>query len=455
MVKRRALIWTYVAVVIVALSYFSTMIFNSSGREVRADLIRVEPEDMPQMASTNEAIRILVGRVERNPQSFINYTTLGRLHFRQARETGDVASYQRAEAALGQALKLFPGYAPAEAALASVFLAEHRFDEALALAEKVYEKNPGSGMGLATIGDAHLALGNYQEADKAYQELLRRGVKPPVLARLARLTDLKGDKEESLKIIRRAAEEELGSGASREAMAWYLLRVGDLYFNTGRVDEAADHYEAALRIFKNYYLALAGLGKARAAQGRYDEAIGLYEQAAAMIPYPATLAALGDLYTKVGDPIQAQLQYDTVEFIAKLGKMNRQVYNRQLALFYADHDLKLDEALGLASRELEVRKDIYAYDTFAWALFKNGRTDAALEAITEAMKLGTRDAKLYYHAGMIYNRLGNRELAAENLEQALELNPNFSILQGDIAKQTLSELRAQAVLFHNTGGTAR
>ena len=68
---------------------------------------------------------------------------------------------------------------------------------------------------------------------------------------------------------------------------------------------------------------------------------------------------MGDLYAEIGDSDQARLQYDTVEFIAKLAAINEQVYNRQLALFYADHDLKLDEALELATSELAVRKDVY------------------------------------------------------------------------------------------------
>ena len=234
-----------------------------------------------------------------------------------------------------------------------------------------------------------------------------------------------------------------------------MLRLGDLYFNAGRIDESAEHYEAALRVFDHYYLALGGLGKARAAQGDYDVAIELYLRAVAIIPQPANLAALGDLYTKTGDPVQAQLQYNTVEFIAKLASINQQVYNRELALFYADHDLKLEESLDLASRELEVRKDVYGYDALAWALYKNHRIDEAAEAITEAMKLGTQDANLYYHAGMIYYSQGNGELARVYLEQALELNPHFSILQGDIARQTLSELGAQLVSFPNKGGTTR
>ena len=120
---------------------------------------------------------------------------------------------------------------------------------------------------------------------------------------------------------------------------------------------------------------------------------------------------------------------------------NPQFYSRELAMFYADHDLKLDEALDLATAGLEGRKDIYGYDAVAWALFKSFRFEEAADAIAQAMALGTQDANLYFHAGMIHHRLGNQELAAEHLEWALGLNPGFSLLYADQARRTLAEIR--------------
>ena len=149
------------------------------------------------------------------------------------------------------------------------------------------------------------------------------------------------------------------------------------------------------------------------------------------------------------------MQYDTVGFIDKLGTINQVLYNRQIVLFYADHDLKPDRALELARKELTARKDIYGYDAFAWALFKNGEYSEAADAITEAMKLGTQDANLYYHAGMIYNQLGDKELAREYLEYALLLNPEFSILQSDVARRVLADLGNEAALSSTQGGTIR
>src|SRR5438552_3446118 len=49
----------------------------------------------------------------------------------------------------------------------------------------------------------------------------------------------------------------------------------------------------------------------------------------------------------------------------------------QLALFYADHDRRLPEALRLAEQESRSRGGVYTDDALAWAFYKNGRTPAS------------------------------------------------------------------------------
>ena len=106
--------------------------------------------------------------------------------------------------------------------------------------------------------------------------------------------------------------------------------------------------------------------------------------------------------------------------------------------------MNLDRALDLSLAELKSRHDIYGYDAAAWAYYKNGDYKNAQAMMEHAMALGTRDARLYYHAGMIALALENETQAREYLEQALEINPNFSILFADDARNTLSVLQSSA-----------
>jgi tetratricopeptide (TPR) repeat protein len=405
----------------------------------------IDGSALANIPPVSDAIRSVQNKIRQNPNDAVSYTLLGNLYIRQARETGDVSGYQRAEESLQQSLELLPGYGPAGSALASVYYARHEFDEALDLAARVYESNGKNTSALLIVGDANLSLGNYQQAEEIYLALEETNATPPILARLANLAELKGNSDEALKLIRRAAGETLGSGGTKENAAWYLLRVGDIYFNRGEIEESGAYYEASLRVFENYHLALAGLGKVRAAEGRYEEAIEYYQRAVNIVPQPDFLAALGDLYTLAGQPDEAQIQFDTVEYIGKLAALNEQIYNRQLANFYSDHDLNLDEALQLALAELESRQDIYGYDAAAWAYYKNGKYSEAQAMLVQAMTLGTRDARLYYHAGMIALALGDKAEARQLLDEALTINPYFSILQAEDARMVLKTLQiAQA-----------
>ena len=67
-------------------------------------------------------------------------------------------------------------------------------------------------------------------------------------------------------------------------------------------------------------------------------------------------------------------------------------------------------------------------------------------AILQAMSLGTRDAMLYYHAGMIYTALGDDLQAQAMLAEALSINPQFDPLQSRVARETLETIGATAVL---------
>ncbi|HJS19211.1 MAG TPA: tetratricopeptide repeat protein, partial [Anaerolineales bacterium] len=315
------------------------------------------------------------------------------------------------------------------------------FSRALDLSQQVYESNSQNASARLIMADSYLSLGQYQQAETIYNDLNESNSSPALLARLANLAELEGDSDLALQLIRRAAAETLHTSGTRENTAWYLLRVGDIYFNRGELREAGAFYEASLRVFQNYHLAYAGLGKVRAAQENYSEAIMYYQKAVDIVPQPEFLAALGDIYMFTDQPEQSAIQYETVEYIGKLAALNQQVYNRQLANFYSDHDSKVEAALHLALTELSERKDIYGYDAAAWAYYQNGKFEQAEKMMEQSLALGTQDALLYYHAGMIAHALHNDQQARQYLEQALAINPHFSIMHAEEARKTLDSIK--------------
>jgi tetratricopeptide (TPR) repeat protein len=396
--------------------------------------------------SDNE-IRFFQWKVSQDPDDFFNYDRLGVAYIQKARETGDVAYYDLAGKALEKSLDLesaHPQAAPATKHLATVYYANHRFAESLALAQDAIKLNPDDITPYALIGDARSEMGEYSEAWDAWRHLQNPHVSPSALSGVQYLEQtresvgslLTGDTPAAIGHMRRAADISIQSRMPRETIAWSCFTLGDDYFQAGDLAGAKTAYNEALKTYPDYHRALAGLAKVSAAEGRLSEAIALYQKAIAIIPLPVYAAALGDVYTKAGKPTEARKQYGLVEYIARLNTFNRIVYNRELSLFYADHDIHLPEALELARKEFEVRHDIYTWDTLAWALYKNNQLEEAASAMKEALSLETKDALLFFHAGMIYKRVGDNEKGVDYLQRAIALNPQFA----DVARALVPTL---------------
>jgi tetratricopeptide (TPR) repeat protein len=396
-----------------------------------------------QGRSLDLTIQFFEARVARDPGNSLNYAKLGAAYIQKARETGDVTYHERAETALKKALELGPDPRTATTAatqLAQVYAAKHQFQDALAQARKALADGTGQLFPYAIIGDAYLDLGDYDQASAAYSML--RALTGPAYphSRLAHLHFLKGNSAAAIQEMERGVEALAAAHAPSENVAWTQARLGELFFQVGNLERAARAYLESAVSHSGYHRAQAGLAKVRAAEARYPEAIELYRKALAVIPLGEYAAGLGDVYAKTGRADEARKQFDLVEYIGLISTLNKVIYNRELALFYADHDLKLPRALELAERELEVRRDIYTYDVLAWALYKNGRIRDAVAPMTEALKLGTKDARLFFHAGLIYQAIGNAGKAREYLHRALATNRHFHILQADVAARTLKDL---------------
>ncbi len=403
------------------------------------------------VSPTDEQIRTLQDQVKRAPGDYSHYDGLGSAFFQKARETGDIAYYDLAEQTLKRALALVPQDFSAAAPLvhmALVYMGEHRFSDALSYAQKAIATGSGNSAAFAIAGDAYTDMGDYGEAATAYntaQSLGRASSSPLALAytidsRMAYLRFLHGDTPEAIRLMKSAIAPALQANIPRENLAWLYFELGERYFQTGDLANADLSYQSGMAADPNHYRSIAGLAKVRAAQGKLEESIQLYRRSINIIPFPAYVAELGDVYQKTGRPAEAQQQYDLVEYIGHLGKLNQMLANRELALFYADHGINLSEALQLARNEFKVRHDIYTWDTLAWVLYKNSKFQEAAEAIKKALALHTNDSLLLFHAGMIYHSLGNDSEAQDCLSRASQANPRFHLFYAEVASQTLEEI---------------
>lgn len=396
--------------------------------------------------STESAIRFLEDRLKRDPDDITAYNKLAGYYLQRLRETGSLNYLDLASRAAHASLKAVSadiGNTGGLAALAQVEYASHEFAVSRDHAKELIERDPGKSYPYQILGDSLLELGDYDGAAALFQLMERRsdGSGSGVVAvevRLARLAELRGETNAAQKHLSTALTNALDlNPAPREIVAWCRWQLGETAFSSGDYETAERHYRDALITFPDYYRALASLGRARAARGDLPGAIEQYERAIRILPDPTFVAALSDLYKLSGREKEATVQYELLEHIARLSAINGVMYNRQLALFHADHDVKAEEAYESAANEYAVRRDIYGADAVAWTALKAGKLAEAQAAMKEALRLGTRDAKLFYHAGMIARAAGDFASARDYLRRALKLNPQFDPMQAPNATKAL------------------
>lgn len=372
-------------------------------------------------------------RVAQEPNDAEGYALLGLTYLQQVRETADANYYGLAEKALNEALTRDPQQLQALLGQGILALARHDFAQALVWGEQAQTLNPYSAEALGVLVDANVELGRYETAVATAQQMVNLRPNLASYSRVAYLRELHGDADGAIAAMSQAAQ---AGAPGQEETLWTLVQLGNLYLNQGRLEEATAVYNQALQTRSDYPFAQAGLARVQAAQGNLESAIETFEQLVGRLPLPEFAITLGELYLATGRPEKAQPQFDLVHLIQQLNTEAGMNVDLELALFEANHGDPA-QALRLATAAYDSRPSLYAADTLAWALHKNGDSETAWQYSQEALRLGTQDATLHFHAGMIAQAVGKTSESQHHLSQALAINPTFSVLDAPIAQELL------------------
>jgi tetratricopeptide (TPR) repeat protein len=382
------------------------------------------------------------GRVERDRFSARDFTQLAGLYLQRARETADNDDLVRAEVNARHSLELRTGRnGAAFGVLATSLLSQHRFVEALGAARRLLQLDSTSISARGLLAETELELGRYDEAGRMFGTLATYRTDLAVAPRLARWEELHGRPEEARRLLRAARDQaERRHGMPQEQLAWLHLRLGDLALRNGHLAEAEDELHAGLTVSPQDYRLLGTMARLELARHRWESAIRYGEDAIGRALDPATLGVIGDAYAALGDTSKARDYHHAMEVTVR---HQPGPFHRAWSLFLLDHRHDVPEVLANVSAEIETRRDIYGYDLLAWALHHSGRDAEAVPVMGKALALGTRDAVLFYHAGMIERALGRDEEARKHLEGALQANPYWHPFQPAEARAVLDSLRAR------------
>jgi tetratricopeptide (TPR) repeat protein len=330
--------------------------------------------------------------LERNPGDHSSVVALGDILLRQARATGHGGRAVEAERMLSAALVRDPEHHETRRLLAATYLSLHKFRDALREGTRCLSVQPKDADAYGIVGDAHLELGEYDQAFTAFDRMNELKPTAASYARASYARELQGDLPGALDIMKMALD--ATSPADREALAWHHAQLGHLYVESGRLAEASREYLHADYVFPGYPMAADGLARVASESGRHEEALAIVQKRLGDAPVAGDFALAGNLLHALGRSDDAERSYR----LAEAAWRSDTPEPAQFARFLADRAGRADEAVRVAEAAIAERRDIFTADALAWAYFRAGRLEDAHNAMADARRTGTRDRDILRHS---------------------------------------------------------
>jgi tetratricopeptide (TPR) repeat protein len=199
--------------------------------------------------------------------------------------------------------------------------------------------------------------------------------------------------------------------------------LGLILFQAGRLDEALDHYEQAVRLKPGYADGQGNYGCALFRAGRIPEALDHLETALRIRPDSAEANYnLGNALFQLGQREEGialcetalRLDPDSAEAHYNLGNMLYQ-------------DGRREEGSRHYQNALQLKPDYAkAHINLGNALAEAGRWDEAMAHYAEALRLQPDSANAHNGLGSILLQLGRLPEAQTHFEQALQIRPDYA-----------------------------
>lgn len=307
------------------------------------------------------------------------------------------------------------------------YIAQHRFKEALGLANKALAIGEGRKETQKLLFDVQMELGNFTEAESNLNAIKDMN-DYDYLIRLAKWNDHKGDLKTAITFMEKArdiAEKE----DNKILKIWSYSNLGDFYGHAGRIQESYDSYLKTLAIDPNYSYALKGIAWIVFSHERNTkEAKRIVEAIEITHNTPDFYLLKSQIAEFEGNDVAALENRNA--YFAMLEKNNYgAMYNKYNTLIYADAKETAPKALEIAKIEVDHRPTPDSYDLLAWSYLNMGQKDKALEIAKKYVVGKSFEPKVQYHLAMIYKSNNENQKVAPIKEELLssmyELGPNL------------------------------
>jgi tetratricopeptide (TPR) repeat protein len=427
--------WPVAALLLGIATVLSVTVFSGYSETVSAIPSNSHESRQTRLA---QSVGSLQAKLRKLPGDSLAWAQLGSSYVELARITVDPTYYAKAQGALDRSLQLRPaGNGPAMLGMGALTNARHEFSAARDWGLRAQAVQPRSAEVYGVLADALTQLGDDAGSADAVQKML--DLKPNVssFTRASYYFETHGLVDEA----RAAMERALGAAGAPDEIAYCRYYLGELAFNSGRLDDADAQYAQGLVVVPGDPSLMQGQAKVAAARGHYDKALDAYRVIVSRTPLPQYLMEYAEILQAAGHDAEAAQQYMVLTQQQRLMEAQGATDDLSASVVAADHGDKA-EALRRAQTEWGRRQSVFVADAMAWALHVNGRDAEALPYAEKAAALGWHNATFAYHRGMISAALGQVGDAEKDLAGAVGTNPYFSVLNAPIAKQKLAELRS-------------
>lgn len=436
----------FFAASIAAIIYSYTSKNKTKNPETYAFLPRIgEAAKSPEWQKVKEESYKLFQQLKANPNDGKSLVALATMYIREARVTANYSYYDKAAlATINKALQLNPQDFEALTLQSLVYLSQHHFQDGLSIAEKAKAINPYNAFVYGLCVDGNVETGNYQEAVANADQML--SIRPDMrsYARASYLREIYGDFPGAIQAMQMAVD---AGAPGDEGTEWSRVQLGQLYENTGDMQNAKMNYQMALDRRPGYPYALAGLARIAVSEKNYSQAMDYYQQADSVVTDFKIKDGLVDLYVEMGDQEKAMtLQKQIIE---QMTKESQDANSDENIGHYVDKELAYaylkindyDKALAHALLEYNRRPDnIDVNECLAWVYYSKGEYQKALPYIKTALKTNSKNPVLLCRAGLIFAKTGEKPIAKSMLMEGLQKNANMENALRSQSRSTLQSL---------------
>jgi len=342
--------------------------------------------------------------------------------------TGDVKNLYKAEELLTKSNEAYHYTSVGTIrSLARNYISQHRFKEALVLANKAFAIGEGMKETQKLLFDVNMELGNYTEAEKNLKHLTD-ATDFDYLIRISKWNDHLGDLKTAITFMEKANQIALIND-NKSLKIWTYSNLGDLNGHAGNIKTSYDYYLKTLAVEPNNSYALKGIAwiafsyeKNTAEANRIIDIISKRHHTPDFYLLKAQIAEYENNISLKNENLKAYFNMlNTINYGA--------MYNKYNTLIYADDKATAAKALEIAKVEIDHRPTPDSYDLLAWSYYNLGDAKKAL-AIEQEYVIGKSfEPKLNYHLATIYkaNNLQSKvaPIKKELLESTFELGPNL------------------------------